>query len=87
MFIRVDLSGSTNAVADGSGILSDLVDGFTAASVGFAGGRATAVDFVHSGSDVTARMNPFGFSFFFSLPPAFCSCFSGSLRKNSVKFW
>ena len=35
------------------------------------------------GSDVTARMNPFGFSFFlFSFPPRFCVCFpEGAERK------
>ena len=74
-----DLSGSTAAVAatDGSG-------GFTKEEPG-QGERATVVksvhseevaggrDSLHSGSDVTARMNPFGFSFFlFSFPPAFC---------------
>ena len=42
-----------------------------------AGGR----DSLHSGSDITERMNPFGFSFFlFSFPPAFC--FSEQFVKN-----
>ena len=40
-------------------------------------GGAGVMELFLSGSDVTARMNPFGLSFFlFSLPLGFCFCLS-----------
>ena len=54
-------------------MLLQPVDEFAGVSSGFDG--ISGLERRCSGSDVTDKMNPFGFSFLFSFPFLFCVCF------------
>ena len=62
-------------VEGGVGVLLQPVDEFAGVSSGFDGISGLERRCSCSGSNVTDKMNPFGFSLLFSFPFLFCVCF------------